>query len=243
MREFRKTGKFMKLGAIAKAYETLKGKPFPGAEVIPEDEWTGFTQEQIPWLDLSALDELFRKLRNDSGRAFDVLPVTTTENGYAFSGGSEEWNDFRMMALNLAQFYHEDWYAMALEAAVSEEMQEFAGSYEDAFMAFNEMEMNNAGLMTLLRDKYPRTMEDFTYSMEYADGVLSTEFSCSFADEEDVWVIEDHFTAEEIPADEADEESLKAPESFGSGEDFFLAMILRQSPEKLWEDAEEGEDE
>ena len=96
-------GIYVKLGEIAEAYETLCGKDFPAADLIPDDEWTGFTQEEIQWLDLSALDELFRRLRNDSGRVFDVLPVETTENGYAFSGGTDEWNDFRQKVAALTK--------------------------------------------------------------------------------------------------------------------------------------------
>ena len=233
-----KDGIFIKLRALADAYSLLKGKDFPGAETIPEDEWTGFTQDEIPWLDLHALDELFRRIRNNSGRVFDELPVVTTGSGYAFSGGIDEWNDFRMMALNIAQLYHEDWYALALKAAVSEEMQYFAADYEDAFMAFNEMEMNNAGLISLIKEKYPRAMKKFEYTLENQDGVYTSEFFSKFADGKDVWVIDNYFEAEEASEEDVDEENMTAPEEYGSGSDFFHAMIMRQAPELLWGDAE-----
>ena len=234
-------GIFVKLGAIAEAYTTLCGKDFPAAELIPEDEWTGFTQDEIPWLDLHALDELFRRLRNDAGRVFDEIPVLTMKKGYAFSGGTSEWDDFRMMALNIAQLYHEDWYKLSLDAAVSEEMQYFAADYEDAFTEFNEMEMNNAGLMSLIQEKYPRAMEEFDYAIEKLNDKYKSDFSCKFADGEDVWAADNYFEAEAASEDDADEEFMTAPDDFGSGSDFFYAMIMRQAPDLLWEDAENEE--
>ncbi|MBQ6551591.1 MAG: hypothetical protein IJL78_09310 [Lachnospiraceae bacterium] len=225
-------GIYVKLRDIAESYQLLKGKEFPGAEAIGDDLWLGFNDDVIDYLDLTKLDELFRRIRRDAGRVFDELPVECIENGYAFEGGEEEFDGFRMMALNIAQLNHEDWLAMAEDAAVSKEMLMFADDYESAFMDFNEMDMNNAGLMEIIKKLYPRTMTSFSFNItQTGEYEYASEFTCEFADGDDVWVIENSFTTEAVEEKDVDPAFMTAPDEYGSGAEFFRAMILRQAPE------------
>ena len=214
-------GIFIRLGSIADACKQLSGKEFPAAEAIPESEWTAFTQETISWLQLSALDDLFRRMWNDAGRVFDEMSAECTRTGYKMTAGSADWSSIKMEALNAAQLNHADWYALSQKAAESQDMKDLAASYEDAFTEFCSQEMNNAGLMSLLNERYPAILDHFALSIEHQQGdSYSSSLSAGFSDGRsfDSILITETSSVQAV--------NMTAPESFESGSDYLYELIM-----------------
>ena len=232
-------GIFIKLGKIAEVYTELCGKDFPAADAIPDGKWTGFTQETISWLNLPMADELIRRMIRDAGRVFDEFETECVDQGYEMTGDSELWDSFEMLALDMAQLYHEEWYDLALQAAASKDAKDFVSFYEDTFVEFNDLEMNNAGLMYLLRQKYPEILTDFAFRvLLQEDGINAAELSGQLEDEEDGVRIFDSLL--EVQEAAGDAKHMGAPKNYESGSDYLNALIMEKANPK---DVQEWMDE
>ena len=159
-------GLFIRLKSLAQAWEQATGEKFFMANEIPDAEWVSFRQEDISWLDFQALGELFSRFLRDQERALDEFPATKTHQGYRIDADADDWESFRYLVLDEAQLNHEIWYKLAMEAAKSENVKGVADALEAAFNDFCDKEMNNAGLMEILTEKYPLSVDKLEASFD-----------------------------------------------------------------------------
>ena len=228
-------GIYVKLKSVADAYTALCGEDFPAAKAIPDEEWTGFTEETISWLKLPVVDKLIRRMLRDAGRAFDEFEIRTTDHGYEMTGGAGEWDSFEMLALDMIELGYEDWYTLFTEAALSKEMRNFADAYKAAFEKIGEQVMNNSGLLSVFREGYPAVLSDFVCSVKQEDDSYKVSSTGQMEDEEDgVRTFTNEFTAKAADGEENAEEKepVEAPENFASGSDFLHDLITLDTLEK-----------
>ena len=234
-------GVFIRMKAAADVYEKLSGKQSFMAEDIPEEDWTVFTQDDISWLDLSALDELFRRMLRDGGCVLDELPVYKVSGGYRISANELDWSSFEYLILDEAQLNHEIWKNLADKAAVSEEMKKLAEDFEEAFCAFNEKEMSDVGLKALIKEKYPAYVEKLEGVLNRTeDGCYAFSIAAEVADSP---LKEVSIALNAAPAEETEGGPEGSPEAAASGSDFLKKLLAGLSGILPDEAQEPGEDE
>lgn len=219
-------GIYIKLDSIAEVYTSLCGKPFPAADMIPGTDWTAFNQRNISWLDLTALDRLFRTLVHDAGDAFDEYAVKKIDNGYELSGSRQEWDSFRLKALEMAKEKHEEWYGLALDAAASQEMKELAAYCENSFVTINQEAASDAERLALLSVKFPvllkKELTEFYSSWQHPDRYHYTFWLSGRIEDDDKDI---RFDSSFATAEVQGQAEISIPERSASGSDYLHELI------------------